>query len=181
MKIENTAILGVHVLHFFHAGDDRGMFVKPYHAPTLIQHGLVSDYKESFYSTNQRGVIRGMHFQYPPHDHAKIVYCTSGSLTDVILDLRQGSPTFGQHVCIELSGSNYKGVYMPSGVAHGFAVHEDNTCMIYLTSTPHAPEYDGGVHMDSFGMKWPYDQPITSDRDQRFPTLEALESPFIYA
>jgi len=174
------AIPGVFQIDMFHAGDDRGMFVKPYHKKTLEKHGLVSEFRESFYSTNRKGVIRGMHFQYPPHDHAKIVYCTSGKLIDVILDLRIGSPTYGKSVQIELSADNFKAAYLPIGVAHGFAVLEDNTCMIYLTSTMHAAEFDGGIKYDSFGNEWPFNEPITSERDLQFPTLSDFQSPFIY-
>lgn len=180
MKANATAIPGVFELEFFNASDERGVFVKPFHAPSLKNLGLQDQFEESFYSINHAGVIRGMHFQYPPHDHAKIVYCTSGALSDVILDLRLGSPTFGKSITIELSGTNFKGVYMPSGVAHGFAVHEPNTCMIYLTSTPHSPQFDGGVHMHSFGYNWPIKQAITSKRDLEFPSLNDIKSPFIF-
>ncbi|MDA7835943.1 dTDP-4-dehydrorhamnose 3,5-epimerase family protein [Salibacteraceae bacterium] len=175
------SIPGVFEIEMFHAGDDRGMFVKPYHKDTLEKHGLVSEFRESFYSTNKKGVIRGMHFQYPPHDHAKIVYCTSGKLIDVILDLRIGSPTYGKSVQIELSADNFKAAYLPIGVAHGFAVLEDNTCMVYLTSTVHAPSSDGGIHFASFECIWPFESPITSERDLEFQTLKEFESPFIYA
>jgi len=179
-SFKETNIPGVFEIEMFHAGDDRGMFVKPYHKETLEKHGLVSEFQESFYSTNQKGVIRGMHFQHPPHDHAKLVYCSSGKLIDVILDIRMGSPTYGQFAEIELSEDNYKAVYMPSGVAHGFAVLEDHTCMVYLTSTMHAPVSDAGIHMKSFGCKWPFEHPVTSERDTKFPTLDELESPFIF-
>lgn len=174
-------IPGVFEIDLFHAGDTRGMFVKTLHKKTLQDLGLESELAESFYSTNQRGVIRGMHFQRPPFDHAKIVYCTSGKLIDVVLDIRIGSPTFGKAVEIELSGDNYKAVYMPKGVAHGFAVLENNTCMVYFTSTMHAPQADAGVRFDSFGHQWPFEQPICSDRDRQFEPLSKLESPFIYA
>jgi dTDP-4-dehydrorhamnose 3,5-epimerase len=181
MKATPTAIPGVFELDFFNASDNRGVFVKPFHGPSLKMLGLQDQFEESFYSINHAGVIRGMHFQYPPHDHAKIVYCTNGALSDVILDLRIGSPTYGKHITIELTGSNYKGVYMPTGVAHGFAVHESNTCMIYLTSSPHAPQFDGGVHLHSFGYKWPSKQSIISQRDLEFPAFNELESPFIFS
>lgn len=175
-----TNIPGVFEIDLFHAGDDRGMFVKPYHKNTLEAQGLVSEFRESFYSTNKKGVIRGMHFQHPPHDHAKIVYCTSGRLLDVILDLRAGSPTYGQCASIELSADNYKAAYMPVGVAHGFCVLEDHTTMIYLTSTVHAPQSDAGIRFDSFGFDWPEQSPTLSARDLEFPGLNAIETPFIY-
>lgn len=179
-SFKELEIPGVFEIEMFHAGDERGMFVKPYHKGTLEKHGLVSEFQESFYSTNQRGVIRGMHFQHPPFDHAKLVYCSSGRLIDVILDIRVGSPTYGKFANVELGGDNYKAVYMPSGVAHGFAVLEDNTCMVYLTETMHAPNADDGVRIDSFGFDWPFENPITSDRDNQFKPLNELESPFIF-
>jgi len=178
---KETNIPGVFEIDLFHAGDERGMFVKTYHRATMEAQDLVGTFDESFYSTNQHGVIRGMHFQHPPHDHAKIVYCTAGRLIDVILDIRVGSPTYGQCAQVELSADNYKGVYLPKGVAHGFAVLEDSTCMVYLTSTMHAPTADDGIRIDSFGFEWPFEDPIQSERDKKFQTLEELNSPFIYA
>ncbi|MEZ4722711.1 MAG: dTDP-4-dehydrorhamnose 3,5-epimerase family protein [Flavobacteriales bacterium] len=179
-SFEELAIPGVFAIDLFHAGDDRGMFVKPYHKRTMEEHGLASDFQESFYSTNKRGVIRGMHFQRPPFDHAKIVYCTSGKLLDVILDIRLKSPTYGQCATIELSGNNFKAAYLPVGVAHGFCVLEDDTTMVYLTSTMHAPQADDGVRFDSFGFEWPIHNGIHSDRDLQFKPLSDLETPFIY-
>ena len=177
---KELSIPGVYEIEMFHAGDDRGMFVKPYHKEKLVKQGLVSDFQESFYSTNKRGVIRGMHFQHPPFDHAKIVYCTSGRLLDVILDIRVGSPTYGQCAAIELSGGNYKAAYLPTGVAHGFCVLEDNTTMIYLTSTMHSPSADDGIRFDSFGFEWPLKNAVHSDRDLTFQTMKSIDSPFIF-
>ncbi|MCO4805598.1 MAG: dTDP-4-dehydrorhamnose 3,5-epimerase family protein [Flavobacteriales bacterium] len=173
-------IPGVFEIDMFHAGDDRGLFVKPYHKKTLDQQGLVSDFQESFYSTNKAGVIRGMHFQRPPYDHTKIVYCTSGRLLDVILDIREGSPTYGKCASVELTGSNFKSVYLPTGVAHGFCVLEDNTNMIYLTSTMHAPSADDGIRFDSFGFDWPLKKAVQSERDMAFQSLEEFKTPFIF-
>ena len=176
---KELSIPGVYEIEMFHAGDDRGMFVKKL-LEKLVKQGLVSDFQESFYSTNKRGVIRGMHFQHPPFDHAKIVYCTSGRLLDVILDIRVGSPTYGQCAAIELSGDNYKAAYLPTGVAHGFCVLEDNTTMIYLTSTMHSPSADDGIRFDSFGFEWPLKNAVHSDRDLTFQTMKSIDSPFIF-
>lgn len=173
-------ISGVFEIDLFHAGDDRGSFVKTLHRPTLEANNLVGTFDESFYSTNKKGVIRGMHFQHPPHDHAKIVYCTSGRLLDVILDIRLGSPTYGQWATVELSGDNRKAVYLPTGMAHGFCVFEDHTTMVYLTSTVHNPGADDGIRIDSFGFDWPINDPIRSARDLEFQGLEEFESPFIF-
>ena len=173
-------IPGVFEIDMFHAGDDRGMFVKPYHKITLNEQGLVSEFRESFYSTNKKGVIRGMHFQHPPHDHAKIVYCTHGRLLDVILDIRVGSPTYGKATCIELSSDNFKAAYLPIGVAHGFCVLEDDTTMIYLTSTVHSSTADDGLLFNSFDFEWPISNGIHSERDLEFKPLAEFDSPFIY-
>lgn len=173
-----TKIEGVFEIDFFNIRDDRGAFVKTFHAEKLAEQGLETNFKESFYSVNNKDVIRGMHFQTPPDDHAKIVYCTSGSLVDVIVDLRKNSNTYGQYITVELSGTNAKGVYLPTGMAHGFCVRENNTCMVYLTSTVHSPKHDGGIRFDSFGYDWPTKQGIHSERDLEFPDLDKFTSPF---
>ncbi len=178
MKFTETNIAGVFIVDLFHQVDERGAFVKTFHKTSFEEQGLDTQFDESFYSINQRGVIRGMHFQYPPDDHSKIVYCTQGALQDVILDIRKDSPTYGQTTTIELTGTNYRAAYLPKGVAHGFAVMEDNTCMVYLTSTMHSPENDAGIRWDSFGYMWPFDDPVNSERDRTFPTLEEIDSPF---
>lgn len=173
-----TPIPGLYEIELFHMKDDRGVFVKTFHKKTLESYNLESDFAESFYSINNKNVLRGMHFQRPPDDHAKIVYCTNGSLLDVILDVRKDSPTYGKYHSVELSGDNYKAVYLPKGTAHGFFVKEDHTCMVYLTSTVHSPKNDGGILFDSFGFKWPSNFPINSDRDLNFPRLDEFDSPF---
>ncbi|MAZ37615.1 MAG: dTDP-4-dehydrorhamnose 3,5-epimerase [Crocinitomicaceae bacterium] len=173
-----TKIKGVFEIDFFNIRDDRGAFVKTFHAEKLKAQGLETDFKESFYSVNNKNVIRGMHFQTPPDDHAKIVYCTSGSLIDVVVDIRKNSTTYGQFITVELSGNNAKGVYLPTGTAHGFYVKEDNTCMVYLTSTVNSPTNDGGIRYDSFGFDWPTKNGIHSERDILFPTLTDFNTPF---
>ena len=177
-SITETNIKGVYEIEMFHLVDHRGAFVKPYHADTLKKWGLQSDYKESFYSTNNKGVIRGMHYQNPPDAHEKIVYCSSGKLVDVILDIRKDSPTFGQVAEIELAADKFNAVYMPIGVAHGFKVIEDNTCMVYLTSTVHSPQSDAGVLWNSFDYDWKLENPILSERDTLFDALSEINSLF---
>jgi len=173
-----TALAGCFEVTFFHAADHRGSFTKPFHAPTLREAGLVDQFEESFYSINQAGVIRGMHFQLPPSDHAKLVYCNTGKLIDVIVDLRKSSPTFGKSIQIELTGNAPKGVYIPTGMAHGFETLEDHTMMTYLTSTAHDPTADAGILYNSTDHEWITDKPILSPRDESFPTLNTFESPF---
>lgn len=180
-NFRQTKIPGVFEIDFFHLSDDRGVFVKTFHRGALQQEQLEQDFAESFYSVNNKNVLRGMHFQYPPDDHAKIVYCTHGKLLDVVVDIRRGSPAFGQYIAVELSGKNYKGMYLPRGTAHGFLTLENDTCMVYLTSTVHSPKNDSGILWNSFGYKWPVKFPIHSQRDLEFLPLQNFETPFIWS
>jgi dTDP-4-dehydrorhamnose 3,5-epimerase/CDP-3, 6-dideoxy-D-glycero-D-glycero-4-hexulose-5-epimerase len=178
MKIRKTTIEGLFIIDLFHAEDNRGGFVKTFHKKSMEKLGLNTDFQESFYSVNNKGVIRGMHFQIPPHDHDKLVYCNNGSLIDVVLDIRKDSPTYGKHASIELSGENYRALYLAKGLAHGFESLEDHTMMTYLTSTMHAPSHDSGIRFDSFGKKWNTENPIVNERDLTWPSLDEFESPF---
>ena len=178
MKIRKTNISGLFVIDLFHAEDNRGGFVKTFHKENFEKMGLNTDFQESFYSINNKGVIRGMHFQTPPHDHNKLVYCTNGRLNDVILDIRKDSPTYGKFASIELSGDNYRAIYIPKGMAHGFESLEDHTMMTYLTSTMHQPSHDQGIRFNSFGKIWDSENPIINERDLNWPSLEEYDSPF---
>lgn len=178
MKISSTKLSGVFVIEtdIFH--DDRGIFVKVFHSDIFKENDLNVDFKESFYSISHKNVIRGMHFHLPPKEHAKLVYVTSGSILDVILDLRKNSPTYGQFSCEKLSQENHKMVYIPVGCAHGFLSLEDNSCTVYLQTTTYSQEYDAGIKIDSFGMDWGIASPIVSGRDQGFSDLKDFISPF---
>lgn len=178
MKIRKTNIEGLFVIDLFHAEDNRGGFVKTFHKDSFEQLGLNTDFQESFYSVNNKGVIRGMHFQNPPYDHDKLVYCTQGKLDDVIVDIRKDSRTYGNFASIELSPDNYRAIYIPKGMAHGFESLEDNTVMTYLTSTMHQPSHDRGIKFDSFGKAWSNQNPIINERDLDWPTLDEFESEF---
>ena len=160
--------------------DQRGVFVKTYHDQAFRELGLAFEAKEEFFSTSHKGVLRGMHFQLPPADHAKLVYCVTGAVLDVVLDLRSGSPTCGQFHAEELSEANRRMVYIPTGFAHGFLALTEGALMVYKTSTTHAPACDAGIRWDSFGFSWPLGgtAPILSQRDAGFPALADFKSPF---
>ena len=128
-------------------------------------------FKESFYSVSRKSVLRGMHFQLPPNDHAKLVYVVSGEILDVAVDLRRESRTYGEHVTKLLNAESAQSLYMEKGMAHGFMVMSDMATVVYLTSTVHAPESDQGIHWDSFGCDWGQDKPIVSERDSSFSPL----------
>ena len=160
--------------------DERGTFVKTYHQDIFGKHGLTTDFVEEYYSYSNKRVLRGFHFQLPPHDHIKLVYCVSGIIMDAIVDLRKGSPTYKKYAFFELSGEKANALYLGKGVAHAFYVLSDFAIVMYKVTSVYAPEYDTGILWNSAGVPWPDDMPILSKRDKTFPPLGQFESPFIY-
>ena len=158
--------------------DARGRFVKPLVVSQLQAHGLRADFVEQYHSTSAPGVIRGMHFQVPPHEHAKLVYCAAGAVTDVLLDLRRQSPTYGRAISLPLTAESGHALYLPVGIAHGFVAMEDPALMIYNVTSEYAPAHDSGVRWDSFGFDWGVTAPVMSERDCGFPALADFVSPF---
>lgn len=161
--------------------DDRGSFIKTFHATTLKEVGVNFDLKESYFSLSKKDVIRGMHFQLPPHHHSKIVFCPQGAILDVIVDLRKESATYGQYFAHELSAANHKAYYIPEGFAHGFKSLTDDAITYYLVSSEYSQQHDTGIRYDSIGFDWQVMQPIVSERDLSFDTLDAFDSPFVKA
>lgn len=180
MRIVPTKISGCYQIFPQIHSDLRGVFVKTLHAPTFEKWGLCSEFSEEYYSTSIKNVLRGLHFQLPPDDHVKLVYCISGVVKDVLVDLRIGSPTYGEHLCIELSSEIGNAMYIPTGIAHGFWVLSSSSTMVYKTSTVHSPSCDSGIRWDSAGIVWPSDDLIISDRDKTLTSLENFSSPFIF-
>ena len=178
IRFEPTDLPGCLAVFPRSADDARGRFVKFFHAPSFAARGLDHDFAEAFYTTSREGVIRGMHLQVAPRAHAKLVWCLAGRALDVLLDLRRGSPTFGQHITIDLDESVARGVYIPPGIAHGFCATSEPSILAYLVTSAHSPQHDCGVRWDSFGMKWPDRTPIVSRRDAQLPALADFDSPF---
>jgi dTDP-4-dehydrorhamnose 3,5-epimerase len=152
--------------------------VKTFQRSAFERIGLECDFVESFYSESGENILRGMHFQVPPADHAKLIYCMSGSIYDVALDLRMGSPTFGHHEAYNLSAELNNAVYLPRGMAHGFFVREAPAMVVYEVTSEYSPAHDAGVRWDSFGAQWPHEFPITSVRDAGLIPFAQLKSPF---
>lgn len=180
MNFIATKLEGVVMIETKIAQDARGDFMKVFHKDTFIQHGLLPVFEESYYSTSKKDVVRGMHFQLPPEDHAKLVYVSHGAILDVVVDLRKNSPTFGEFETFQLDDENRKAVYIPSGFAHGFLSLQDNSTVTYLQTTMRSAGHEGGIRFDSFGMMWGVAHPILSERDRLFPTFDTFESPFVY-
>ncbi|QZT36141.1 dTDP-4-dehydrorhamnose 3,5-epimerase [Halosquirtibacter xylanolyticus] len=179
MKIINTTLEGVYIIENFHALDSRGEFVKTFNSKTFEENNLNTVWNESYFSISKKDTIRGMHFQLPPHDHYKLVNVQAGSILDVVVDLRKSSSTYGKYDFFELNDRNKRSIYIPKGFAHGFLALEDNTISTYNVSTGYNPESDCGIKYNSIGFEWNHiEDPIISDRDLNFVTLDMFKSPF---
>ena len=157
--------------------DPRGTFVKTYHQTLFAELGIRFDMKEEFYSISKKNVIRGMHFQTPPHAHDKLVYCLNGKVLDVLIDLRTG-PGYGRVASTELSLENGMILLIPKGIAHGFLALSDESLLLYKTSTTHEQSADSAIRWNSFGYAWGVAHPILSERDHQHPPLSEFTTPF---
>ncbi len=179
-QLIQTGIPGCMEARFPAHPDERGVFVKTFQCSAFQRQGLETNFVEVFYTVSGENVLRGMHLQLPPANHAKLIYCIAGSVSDAVLDLRQGSPSYGKHAFIELSAGSCNGVYLPSGVAHGFCVRTAPAIIVYHVTAEHTPHLDVGVAWNSFEAVWPTNSPIVSARDASLPPLADFDSPFTY-
>lgn len=152
--------------------DERGSFLKIFEDDIFKKSGIDFEMNESYFSFSKKGVIRGMHFQNPPYDHCKIVFCPQGAILDVIVDLRKNSPTFSHYLATELSAANRKAYYIPKGFAHGFKALTDDAVTFYYVSTVYNKDNDTGIRYDSFGFDWDEKSPVISERDLSFLSLK---------
>jgi dTDP-4-dehydrorhamnose 3,5-epimerase len=172
MIFTETRLPGAFIIDLHRQEDERGFFARVWCQREFEAHRLNPRLVQCSVSFNKKkGTLRGMHFQFPPHEEAKLVRCPMGAIYDVILDLRPHSPTFTEHVGVVLSAENHKMVYVPEGVAHGFQTLEDNTEVFYQMSEFYAPASARGVRWDdpAFGIPWPAAERIISERDRRYP------------
>jgi dTDP-4-dehydrorhamnose 3,5-epimerase len=178
MEIRETTIPGCFEILPHRFSDERGYFVKTLHRDIFIQHGLETEYAEEYYSWSHHGVLRGLHFQLPPSDHVKLVYCVVGEVMDVVVDLRVGSPCYGKFALFDLSAARGNMIYIPRGLAHGFYVNGEHALMMYKVTSTYAAELDTGILWSSVGIPWPDTTPVISPRDGGFLPLAAFDSPF---
>ena len=173
MIIKPTFLEGVFEVENKIFKDHRGLFVKTFQADVFKQSGLNSEFKESFFSVSKKNVLRGMHLQLSPNDHAKLVYVTHGEILDVAVDIRKKSNTFGQFFSIKLSFDNANSLYMEKGFAHGFQTLTDDCEMLYFHTAAFQPAAEGGLNIKDpkLAIQWPL--PITeqSPRDLTHPVL----------
>ncbi len=178
VEAEPSPIPGCLLLHLFRHEDPRGGFQKLFERRAFAALGMDTDVAEAYWSTSHRGVVRGLHFQLPPHHHAKTVVAVAGTVHDVVLDLRTDSPAFGTHAAFTLDAAAGLAVHVPAGCAHGFQALTEGAGVAYLVSTEHAPDHDTGVRWDSAGIAWPLPPTVISDRDAGLPRLADFDSPF---
>ena len=180
MQIEPTPLSGVLILTSARHGDARGFFSESWNRRTLSQAGVdLPEFVQDNHSMSmQAGTLRGMHYQAPPHAQGKLVRCGRGSLFDVAVDVRRGSPTFGQWFGVELSFENGRQLWIPAGFLHGFVTREPQTEIVYKCTDHYDKASDGAVAWDSLGIDWGVTEPLLSDKDCAAPAFADWTSPF---
>ena len=177
MIFHRLALPGAWLIEPEKRGDDRGFFARTWCRKEFVDNGLVDDFVQRNLSVNpQAGTLRGLHWQARPHSEVKLIQCSRGAIFDVIVDLRAGSPTYGQWLGVELRADDYRMLYAPEGFAHGFQTLEDDCEVAYLVSAAYAPEASCGIRYDdpAIDVTWP--RPVTriSDQDQQWPLLSEM-------
>lgn len=182
MEIINTDIEGVVILEPKVFDDSRGYFFESYSKDDFQKLVGTVDFVQDNESCSVRGVMRGLHFQRPPHAQAKLVRCVRGAVLDVAVDIRKGSPTYGRHVSCLLTEENHRQFFIPRGFAHGFAVLSDVAVFQYKCDNYYCPEAEGGISIadPALGIDWhmALDEIILSDKDRKNPMLKDFISPF---
>jgi dTDP-4-dehydrorhamnose 3,5-epimerase len=178
IDIIETQLENCFVINFKKHLDNRGFFIKILEKDIFLKYNLASDFQEIYYSSSNKGVIRGMHFQLPPANHEKLVHCAKGSVIDVVVDLRKNSKTYGQCQEFHLSEKIPQAIYIPKGMAHGFLSLEDHSTLIYCVTSGYNASLDTGILWSSLTYKWPLKNPIVSERDMSFVALSEFDSPF---
>ncbi len=172
MKFSETKLSGAFIIDPEPRGDHRGFFARMYCANEFAEHGLATHMVQSNLSRSaNQYTLRGMHYQIDGAEEAKLVRCTAGVILDTIIDIRPESPTFKQYVQVELTEDNMRMLYVPPGFAHGFITLRDNCDIFYQVSNFYAPGRERGIRWNdpTFGIEWPSDSPVMSDKDQAYP------------
>jgi len=175
MTFSDTPLAGAYVIGLEPFSDERGWFARYYCKNEFQQIGHTKDWVQLNQSVSYvTGTLRGMHFQHPPFREAKLVRCVAGAIYDVIVDIREGSPTFLQWFGAELSGRNNKMLYIPEGFAHGFQTLEDNTTLLYHHTEFYKPGAEGGLRYDdpALSIQWPLPVSVISGRDAGHPFID---------
>ena len=182
MEVIKTAIEGVVIIEPRVFKDDRGYFFESFSHREFEEKVRPINFVQDNESMSSYGVMRGLHFQAPPFTQSKLVRCVKGKVLDVAVDIRKGSPTYGQHVAVELSEENHRQFFVPRGFAHGFAVLSETAIFQYKCDNFYAPQADGGISIkdNSLGIDWqiPMNKAILSEKDLKHLCLKDFDSPF---
>jgi dTDP-4-dehydrorhamnose 3,5-epimerase len=178
IQVLETKIHGCYELRPTVINDQRGFFAKIFHRPLWEELGLCTHFEEEYVTRSLPGTLRGLHFQVPPMHHHKVVLCLRGRAWDVAVDLRRDSPTFGEHISVNLSCTMANALYLPAGLAHGFCVTGAEALLYYKLSSVYSPAHDGGIRWDSAGIPWPISDPVLSERDMKLGSLDDFNTPF---
>lgn len=178
MKVTKTVISGVFIIEPRIFGDDRGYFFESFNERDFAEKVGNVDFVQDNESKSRYGVVRGLHFQKPPFAQSKLVRVVSGRVLDVAVDIRKGSPTFGKHVAVELSGENHRQFFMPKGMAHGFAVLSQEAVFQYKCDKFYAPQSEGAIAWNdpALAINWhiPENEVILSEKDKHHPLLSEI-------
>lgn len=184
MDVIHTKLEGVVILEPKLFKDSRGYFYESFSQCEFEAKVRKVNFVQDNESMSSYGVMRGLHFQHPPFTQSKLVRCVKGCVLDVALDIRKGSPTYGQHIAVELSEDNHRQLFVPRGFAHGFAVLSEIAVFQYKCDNFYHPEADGGICIkdESLGINWhlPIDNVILSDKDLKHMCLKDFDTPFDY-
>lgn len=163
---------GVKVIVAKHFPDERGFLLQSWVEADLRADGIPSSFHQAIQTCSKRGVVRGLHFQWDP-PMGKLVRCIHGAIVDVVVDVRHGSPTLGDHLAIELTGTNHKVIWVPPGFAHGTFALEEGSIVLYECTAAHGPGREGGIRWNdpALGIVWPDISPIVSQKDVDSPSL----------
>ena len=184
MKFIKTAIPDVYIIEPSVFGDHRGYFLESFNLEKFEENIGLIKFVQDNESKSSKGVLRGLHFQKPPFNQAKLVRCIEGKVMDVAVDIRKGSPTYGKHVAIELSGENKRQLFVPRGFAHGFSVLSESAVFAYKVDNTYAPESDSGIRYDDKELSIDWDlkeeEIQLSEKDLNLSLFKDLDSPFKY-
>jgi dTDP-4-dehydrorhamnose 3,5-epimerase len=172
MIFDPIELEGAYVIELERRGDERGFFARTFCEREFAENGLATRMVQTNVSlSRERGTLRGMHYQVSPHSEDKLIRCTHGSIYDVIVDIREGSPTFGNWVGVELSDDNYRMLYVPKGFAHGFVTLAEDVQVSYQVSGFYEPTAERGARHDdpAFGIQWPAEPTVISEKDRAWP------------
>jgi len=185
MQILETAIVDVKLIKPVRHVDSRGFFSEVFKESELRKHAIDTNFVQDNHSLSvSKGVVRGLHFQIAPFAQAKLLRVVAGSILDVAVDIRGGSPSYGRHVAVVLSAIDWNQIFIPEGFAHGYCTLEPNTEVLYKVNAYYSPEHDRGLLWNdpALGIAWPVtaDEALVSDRDRKHPVLSRLPQHFRY-